>query len=262
MPGWHRRERRLLVIGDILPDTVTAVESFGDAAGDVLFPEERAYIAKAVGKRRREFTTGRACARAALAGLGLPPAPILPGPRGEPQWPPGIVGSITHCAGYRAGAVARDRDLLALGVDAEPNQQIPASVLERVATPGESALLPGLRAAAPAVRWDRLLFCAKEAVYKAWSPLTGRWLDFEEVSVGFGEASAGAGAATAAGTFSARLLVPGPVAGGRTLTGFSGRWLAAGGLLLAAVAVPALDQAPPVPAHDQASARIRANDSR
>jgi 4'-phosphopantetheinyl transferase EntD len=80
------------------------------------------------------------------------------------------------------------------------------------------------------VPWDRLLFCAKEAVYKAWFPLAGRWLGFEEAAITF---------APDAGTFSARLLVPGPAVGGGPLDGFSGRWLARGGLLLAAIAVPA-----------------------
>jgi hypothetical protein len=35
------------------------------------------------------------------------------------------------------------------------------------------------------------------------------------------------------------LLEPGPVLGGRPLTGFNGRWLARDGLLLTAIAVPA-----------------------
>ena len=30
---------------------------------------------------------------------------------------------------------------------------------------------------------DRLLFCAKEATYKAWYPLTGRWLGFEDADI-------------------------------------------------------------------------------
>jgi 4'-phosphopantetheinyl transferase EntD len=95
------------VIEDILPAQAAAVQAFGDLPGATLFPEEKTFIAKAVDKRRREFTTARGCARAALAALGLPPAPIVPGPRGAPQWPTGVVGSITHCAGYCAWALAR-----------------------------------------------------------------------------------------------------------------------------------------------------------
>src|ERR687895_622101 len=37
--------------------------------------------------------------------------------------------------------------------------------------------------AEPGLHWDRILFCAKEAVYKAWFPLTRRWLEFADVAV-------------------------------------------------------------------------------
>ena len=80
------------MLADMLPPEVAAVEAFGDLLDIVLFPEEEAVLVRAVDKRRREFTTARACARAALATLGLPPAPIVPGLRGAPQWPPGVVG--------------------------------------------------------------------------------------------------------------------------------------------------------------------------
>ena len=140
------------------------------------------------------------------------------------------MGSITHCAGYRAAAVAWARDAVTVGLDAEPNDPLPHGVLDTVGLPGERARLPALAAAAPGVCWDRLLFSAKEAVYKAWFPLAGRWLGFEEAVITF---------TPDAGTFTARLLAPGPAVGGRPLDGFSGRWLARGGLLLAAISVPA-----------------------
>ncbi len=218
------------MIERILPPEVASAEAFDDAAEAVLFPEEREVISRAVAKRRGEFATGRACARAALAKLGLPPAAILPGERGAPRWPAGVAGSITHCAGYRAAAVARVGDVVSLGVDAEPNDTLPAGVLDFISLEQERAWLPGLIAARPGVSWDRLLFCAKESVYKAWFPLTGRWLGFEQAEITVDPE---------AGTFAAGLLEPGPVLDGRRLTSFTGRWLAAGGLLLTAIAVPA-----------------------
>ncbi|MGH3274922.1 MAG: 4'-phosphopantetheinyl transferase family protein, partial [Streptosporangiaceae bacterium] len=109
------------MIEEILSPAVAAAEAFEDLAGTMLFPEEQAVMARAVEKRRREFTTARACARTALARLGQPPVAIVPGDRGEPRWPPGIVGSITHCAGYRAAAVGRAAEVLAIGLDAEPD---------------------------------------------------------------------------------------------------------------------------------------------
>jgi 4'-phosphopantetheinyl transferase EntD len=216
--------RRSLIAG-VLPPPVVAVESFVDTGEDVLYPEERAVIARAVDKRRREFATVRACARAALARLGVPPAPILPGARGAPGWPAGVVGSMTHCDGYRAAAVARAADVRSLGIDAEPDEPLPGGVLDLVSLDEERDRLAGLAAGHPAVCWDRLLFCAKESVYKAWYPLAGRWLGFEEAAVTVDAMTVDAGG----GTFGARLLVDGPV------SGFTGRWLVRDGIILTAV---------------------------
>ncbi len=98
-----------------------------------------------------------------------------------------------------------------------------------IAAADEHAQLAGLAGTAAGLSWDRLLFSAKESVYKAWYPLTGRWLGFDEATVTIGPAD---------GTFTAEFGVPGPVLRGRRLTGFSGRWLAARGLVLTAIAVP------------------------
>jgi 4'-phosphopantetheinyl transferase EntD len=213
------------VIGDILPPAVAAEETFGDDPAADIFPEEQAVIAKAVAKRRQEFITGRACARAALARLGLPPGPILRGERGEPQWPAGVVGSITHCAGYRACAVARRRDVLTIGLDAEPHGPLPGGVLDAVAAPPEQARLRELTAAHPGVHWDRLLFSAKESVYKAWFPVTGQWLGFADAAIDFSPDR---------DRFTARIL-----AADAPISFFEGRWLVAHGLLATAIAVKA-----------------------
>jgi 4'-phosphopantetheinyl transferase EntD len=218
------------VIEKILPAEVSFTEAFADPPDAVLLPEEVAIVARAVDKRRREFTTARSCARSALGGLGLPPAPIPAGERGAPQWPPGIVGSITHCAGYRAAAVAWARDIVTIGLDAEPNDVLPGGVLDAVSIGPERARLRGLAAVTPGICWDRLLFSAKESVYKAWFPLTHRWLGFEEADITIGATN---------GTFDARLLVVAPMADGSPLTGFTGRWLARDGLVVTAIAMSA-----------------------
>jgi 4'-phosphopantetheinyl transferase EntD len=218
------------VLEQILPAGVAVAATHEDILDAPLFPEEREAVGNAVEKRVREFTTGRACARAALSQLGRPPQPIPPGPRGAPRWPAGVVGSITHCEGYRACAVAPTADLATIGIDAEPNEPLPAGLLGDIALPREQESLRRLIGAASEVRWDRLLFCMKEAVYKAWFPLAGRWLGFEDALVEIDPAG---------GAFSARLLVPGPLHEGEELTGFAGRWLAGDGLLLAAIALPA-----------------------
>lgn len=219
-----------MVIEKILPAEAACAEAFCDRGDVALFPEEEALVNGAVDKRRREFGTGRSCARQALAALGMPSVAIPRGERGSPRWPPGIVGSITHCAGYRAAAVARTRDVLTIGLDAEPDDALPAGVLRIVALPGERARLRDLTAAAPDTSWDRLLFSAKEATYKAWFPLARRWLGFEDADITINAAD---------GTFQVRLLVEGPVIAGSPLAGFGGRWLAQDGLILTAITAPA-----------------------
>jgi 4'-phosphopantetheinyl transferase EntD len=220
------------VIEEILPAGVVAVDTREDWLDIELFAEERAALGQAVEKRRREFVTARACARRALAQLGLPPTSIPTGERGEPRWPPGVVGSITHCAGYRACALARAGEIAAVGIDAEPHEPLPDGVLGEIARVEERGRLGALMLAEPAVRWDRLLFSAKEAVYKVWFPLAERWLGFEDATLRIDPDRR---------VFDAHLLVPGPVVGKRTLTALRGRWLVRDGLVLTAIALPAGD---------------------
>jgi 4'-phosphopantetheinyl transferase EntD len=215
------------VIERILPACVTAVERRKDPSEVHLFPEESALIANAVDKRRREFSTARMCAREALQALGFAPSAIPAGSRGEPLWPTGALGSITHCAGYRAAAVARTDELLTLGIDAEPNAALPEGLLDDIALPDELPVLRTLAAHRPEVHWDRLLFSAKESVYKAWFPLEQRWLGFEDARLSID---------LDAGTFQARLLVPAPLLPDGPLRGFSGRWVVCDGIVLTAIA--------------------------
>ncbi|WP_214409711.1 4'-phosphopantetheinyl transferase family protein [Sphaerisporangium fuscum] len=217
------------MIEKILPPGVVWADTFDDPPGVTLFPEEEKLIEPAVEKRRREFTTARMCARQALGLLGLPPTPLLPGPRGEPRWPDGVVGSITHCVGYRGAVVGRSSDVTTIGIDAEPHDVLPEGTLGIITLPDERDHLRELARQDGRVHWERLLFCAKESVYKAWYPLARRWLDFGEARVRIDPAT---------GTFSARLLVPGPRTDGVELTGFSGRWLVDDDLILTAIVVP------------------------
>ncbi|MFJ5550136.1 4'-phosphopantetheinyl transferase [Streptomyces sp. NPDC093225] len=180
----------------LLPAGVAVAEFAGEApyaelaAG--LFPAERAAVARAYPSRRREFAAVRACARAAMARLGVPPLPVLPhgeGPtwaRNAPRWPEGLTGSMTHCTGYRAAALTRTgpgHPLLSLGIDAEPNAPLPDGVRSLALRPEEESALPALTAGRPGVAWDRVVFSAKESVFKAWYPLTGRWLGFEDCHI-------------------------------------------------------------------------------
>ncbi|WP_194895638.1 4'-phosphopantetheinyl transferase family protein [Catenulispora pinisilvae] len=224
------------MIEAIVPPEAAAIEAFGDPPGPELFPElspdlfpeEEAQIRDAVDKRRREFATVRRCAREALAQFGVPPVPILSGAKREPLWPAGFVGSMTHCDGYRAAVVARAGELASIGIDAEPHLPLPAGVLKVVAGAGESAMVSELAERFPEVHWDRLLFSAKESIYKAWFPLARCWLGFEDAVVGFDPAS---------DVFTAQLSKAGLVRDGAPLTRLTGRWIVHDGLLATSVSL-------------------------
>ena len=208
----------------ILPAGVESEECFGEPPGGVLFPEEEQIIAHAVEARRREYAAVRSCARACLSRLGYPPVPILPGVGGAPMWPAGIRGSMTHCAGYAAAAVGLVTRIVAIGIDAEPDAPLPDGVLDLVATPVEQARLARTEPEGP--NWDRLLFSAKEAVYKAWFPLVGEWLDHQQAEIVFEPQER---------TFTAVLSRDGLIVDGRQIRRLHGRWIQDRGILLTAV---------------------------
>nr|BCB17019.1 putative phosphopantetheinyltransferase [Streptomyces nobilis] len=240
------------LLARIVPEDVVCRESWGDPDGIVLHPDEEALIARSVESRRREFTTGRHCAHRALEDLGRPAASILPDAKGSPRWPASVVGSITHCDGYRAAAVARAVHVRSVGVDAEPGGPLPDGVLEAVALPAERRRVGEQLARWPAVPWDRLLFSAKESIYKTWYPLMRAPLGFEEADVVFHRSAetdtvagrdlrAVAGPAWRAdsdtGTFTARILPP--VRDRGFPQELTGRWLARDGLVLTAITLRA-----------------------
>jgi len=214
-------------IAALLPEGVAVAEIFGSDPGEALLPEEEDALGMVVNRRRLQFTAGRNCARRALAELGCPPEPILRGPDHEPVWPGGVVGSITHCSGYAAAAVASRQRMVTVGIDAEEHAPLPGRVVEMIAGPYEQRWLEGI--AEGAIHWDRVLFSAKESVFKAWFPLVRRRLRFREAVLTI----------RPDGTFAARLPPEAPSAGGRPLERFDGRYGVIDGLVLTTVAIPA-----------------------
>ncbi|MEV0441480.1 4'-phosphopantetheinyl transferase superfamily protein [Streptomyces spectabilis] len=218
------------LLARLVPEDVVCRECTHDPEGVVLHPDEEALIARSVEARRREFTTGRYCAHRALEDLGRPAAAVLPDVKGSPRWPAAVVGSITHCAGYRAAAVALSARVRSVGIDATPGEPLPEGVLEAVALPVEQRRVRAHLERWPEVRWDRVLFSAKESVYKTWYPLRRGPLGFEEADVTFHRS-----ADPASGGFTARILPP--VRGLGFPQELTGRWLAHDGLVLTAIAL-------------------------
>jgi enterobactin synthetase component D / holo-[acyl-carrier protein] synthase len=210
----------------ILPAEVESQECFGQPPDGVLFPEEQQIIAHAVETRQRDFAAVRSCARACLGRLGYPQVPILPGLGGAPTWPAGVQGSMTHCAGYAAAAVSHHRRILAIGIDAEPDAPLPDGVLDLIATAAEQDHLAMTQPEPDSPNFDRLLFSAKESVYKAWFPLVGEWLDHHEVEILINPHNQ---------TFKAQLSRNGLTVGGRQIRHLHGRWTRKQGILATAV---------------------------
>ncbi|MDT0616060.1 4'-phosphopantetheinyl transferase family protein [Streptomyces lancefieldiae] len=247
------------MIESLLPSGVHWAEAFGDLPEATLLPEEEVLVENAVPRRRRECVTVRHLARQALGRMGHAPVPLLRGEQGAPLWPKGVIGSITHCEGYRAVVVAERARLWSVGIDAEPHAPLPDDVLDVISLPPERDHLAELQRRKPRISWDCLLFSAKEAVYKTWFPLTRTWLEFKEARLVFHpqEASfsavvlpAGRDAARAAG-----------VPGAYVPRGFTGRWAVEAGFAVTAVAATAHGPAQDGPAGAGVDAAMSARSS-
>lgn len=184
-----------------------------------LAPSERALVEKAVAARQCEFAQGRVLAHRLLENLGVADAPLLRDADRVPLWPAGTLGSISHTRGLCAVAVARTREVEALGLDVELATPLSAELRRRVCTGVERRWLEA-RGEAEAGALGKALFSVKECVYKACFPrLRERW-GFQELEV---EIEPGAGRFVAVprkGAFAGRRLA------GRVAS--RGRWWLAG----------------------------------
>jgi 4'-phosphopantetheinyl transferase EntD len=148
------------------------------APGDegALLDEEAASISPVTAVRRASGAA-RIVARQLLARLGHARFPLRKGASGEPIWPAGIAGSLAHDDTVAVAAVGMQRDVGAVGIDVEPAVPLPPDMLALIATPRELE-----RIADDPLR-GKLLFAAKEAVYKAVYPLDREFLEFRDIEV-------------------------------------------------------------------------------
>ena len=151
---------------------------------EALSAEERALVANASAKRIREFTLGRQAAKLAIAALTSTSieqsrlVSILAGPRREPLWPPGIVGSITHSADFAVAAVSHATRVRGIGVDVQSCERALSSGVERrICTDQELAFARGSE------RKLLQIFSAKETFFKLYYPLCKKFIAFRDVSV-------------------------------------------------------------------------------
>lgn len=190
-PLFHRLLSDDIETEEVDPRTVT---------NGLLSPEVEA-ISSAAQTRVEQFTAGRVCSRVALGRFGVAATtPILRGEDRAPIWPKGFVGTITHTDTWCSAAVARSESFRSVGIDLEPATPLKESLWRRVCTKAEREHLrdapdPGLR--------GKLMFSAKEAVYKCQYTLTTQFLGFHAVELELGEGTFEAVFRQAAGEFQA-----------------------------------------------------------
>jgi enterobactin synthetase component D len=162
------------------------------------------YAARIVeGDHRMHFAAGRECAwRAMNQVMGEQSEHLLPrGPAGEPEWPPGLTGSITHTGDFVAAAAALSTTVRGIGLDAEhiASPERAAGVASSVMRPDERSLAETSVSLPVKIT---LLFSIKEAVFKCLYPLVRKRFYYPAVRVielNFGT-----------GSFRAELVLPLP----------------------------------------------------
>ena len=143
-----------------------------------------ANIQASVVHRRTEFFFGRLSARDAIRKIDPNfDATIAIGKDRYPQWPLGIIGSITHCKGYAAALVGERDTYVGIGLDAEPlmTQQQVVELGTMIASADEMVLMQSTRLSL--TEQLTVLFSAKESFYKATYPLHKTILEFHDVAL-------------------------------------------------------------------------------
>ena len=148
----------------------------------LLWPVERAVIAKAIPRRQREFAAGRAAAREAMARIGWAAQAVPSAPDRSPVWPKGLVGSIAHSNRVCVAMAGRSNQVHAIGIDVEEDVAMHEDHWETICTPSELAVISTLPSTERG-RWVTRIFCIKEAFYKWQYPQTRRMLAFLDVQV-------------------------------------------------------------------------------
>jgi len=152
-------------LGDFLPEDLESCwlnledvpESFKLGTGEASIVSDNF-----TAKRMSEFRMGRAAAHYVVGKLGIELGEgILKGPEGEPLWPSGCVGSISHSSTAALAVASHSKDFQGIGVDLELwNPSRDYSFLKRALNS------PELEWAGDDFKKGLQIFSAKEALYK------------------------------------------------------------------------------------------------
>ncbi len=181
-PKARNPARMSALFQELLPAGIATAELSGPGDPSMLLPAERKHVGSAVAKRASEFAAGRLCARRALGQFGTNDHPLAVDADRRPQWPSGLIGSITHTQGFSAAAVAERSRFRGIGIDVESVGRVTRDVWGEVMLPEEQRWLEQMEQREQA-QIAALMFSAKEAFYKCQYELTSQWLDFQDVTL-------------------------------------------------------------------------------
>jgi 4'-phosphopantetheinyl transferase EntD len=164
-----------------VPEFVATAEGSISDLFDFIYPVEAACVARAVGRRRSEFATGRILARRAIRDLLGFSQPLPMNADRTPAWPEGVTGSITHSQSHCAAAVALTSKMAALGIDVEDIPRFGLSDVRSFMSNDE--IETTLRSLSTSEQQTAMatFFSAKEAFFKCQYTVTRSWLDFHDV---------------------------------------------------------------------------------
>jgi 4'-phosphopantetheinyl transferase EntD len=169
------------VISSLVPDFVETAEGSISDLSEFIYPVEAACVARAVGRRRSEFATGRIFARRAIQALiGFAP-PLPMNADRTPAWPQGVTGSITHSQRHCAVAVAQTSKMAALGIDVEDISRFGLSDARLFMSNNEIETTLRRLSTSEQHMAIATFFSAKEAFFKCQYTITRSWLDFHDV---------------------------------------------------------------------------------
>ena len=168
----HTTHSTFILAGHTVHRVTFDPTTFTDA--DLLWLPHHAELSNAGRKRKAEHLAGRIAAAHALPDYTVPGI----GPSGEPLWPEGVSGSITHSGAQAMAVVVRHQDAL-VGIDCEailPDREA-RDIQDGIVDAQEAMCLT--HSGYPFALALTLAFSAKESLFKALFPQVKVFMGFD-----------------------------------------------------------------------------------
>jgi len=170
----HTHHSTFLLAGQTLHRITFDPATFSDA--DLLWLPHHHQLADAGRKRKADHLAGRIAAFHALNRQAIPAI----GSSGEPLWPAGISGSLSH-SGTQAVAICRESGLIGVDCEAIIDESEAREIQDGVIDVQEARVLA--ECGLPFALAFTLAFSAKESLFKALFPQVQAWMGFESARV-------------------------------------------------------------------------------